>query len=168
MVTSSKSWLARFGAACRARFFLLLELLALRHQAMVLQRSGRRPEFSPLDRLFWIIIATIWPDWKNALEIIQPETVNRWRRQGWRVLLFGRFRKNRGGRPPVDKEIRLLIKRMPDHFITGVNEKEMTKLAGLHGIPFMIESHTMDPDMRISRGVQEIIVERQHRLEVRK
>ncbi len=79
---------------------------------MVLQRSGRRPEFSPLDRLFWIIIATIWPDWKNAIEIIQPETVNRWRRQGWRVLFFGRFRKNRGGRPPVDKEIRLLIKRM--------------------------------------------------------
>ena len=43
---------------------LLLEMLALRHQLAVLRRSNRR--FRPPDRLLWLILRRIWPQWSDA------------------------------------------------------------------------------------------------------
>ena len=61
-----------------------------------------------------------WANWENALEIIQPDTVKRWCRQGVRFNYPWRPRRNLGGRPLVDKEIRDLIKRMArDNFLWG-------------------------------------------------
>jgi hypothetical protein len=57
---------------------LLLEMLALRHQLAVLRRSNRR--FRPSDRLLWLILRRIWPQWRDALVLVQPATVERWRR----------------------------------------------------------------------------------------
>jgi putative transposase len=63
---------------------LLLEGIALRHQIAVLERSGtRRPCFRRWDRLFWILFSRRWPQWRDSLMIVQPETVLRWRRDGW-------------------------------------------------------------------------------------
>jgi len=66
MRNKSKSWLNTFQAACRARFDLQMEAIALRHRVMVLQRSGKRPEFSPLDRLLWMIPSTFGPTGKTS------------------------------------------------------------------------------------------------------
>ena len=33
------------------------------------------------DRLFWILLAKAWRDWRSALVVVQPATVVRWRRQ---------------------------------------------------------------------------------------
>jgi hypothetical protein len=35
------------------------------------------------DRLFWILFSRWWPQWQDSLIIVQPETVLRWRREGW-------------------------------------------------------------------------------------
>jgi len=71
----------------RTRIALLLESIALRHQIAVLERSGtRRPCFRLWDRLFWILFSRWWPLWRDSLIIIQPETVLRWRREGWSAL----------------------------------------------------------------------------------
>jgi hypothetical protein len=54
-----------------------------------------------------------WPAWRDALKIIQPETVLRWRRHGiasiWKYRSRGRWR---GGRPRIALETRQLIREM--------------------------------------------------------
>ncbi len=94
-----------------SRAVLLAENLALRHQLAVLQRSIKRPQLRQRDRIFWSWLSRYWPDWRSALVIVQPETVVRWHREGFR--LYWRWKcSKRAGRPPVSREIRDLIRRM--------------------------------------------------------
>jgi hypothetical protein len=99
-----------------------MESLALRHQILVLKRSGTRPPcFRLIDRLLWIVLSRWWPQWRESLMIVQPQTVVGWRRDGWRGLWWyragGRWR---GGRPRVSREVRQLIGRMArENFIWG-------------------------------------------------
>jgi hypothetical protein len=63
----------------------VLEAIALRHQIAVLERSRtRRPCLRCWDRVFWILLSRWWPGWRQSLVIVQPETVLRWRRRGWK------------------------------------------------------------------------------------
>ena len=106
----------------RSRTELVLEMIALRHQIAVLKRSGtRRPCFGLWDRLFWILLSWWWPRWPESLMIIQPETVKRWRRDGWwRVWRYRSRGRWRGGRPKVSREVRELITRMArENFLWG-------------------------------------------------
>ena len=103
---------------------LLLEVIALLHQIAVLERSGtRRPCFTRWDRLFWILLSLWWPLWFDSLIIVEPETVMRWRRNGW--LALWRYRAQgrwRGGRPRVSREVRHLIGRMArENFLWGAS-----------------------------------------------
>jgi transposase InsO family protein len=51
--------------------------------------------------------------WRDVLLLVQPETVLRWHRQGWRVYWRWRSRRRgRGGRCPISAELRVLIRRM--------------------------------------------------------
>jgi hypothetical protein len=98
----------------RARRALAWECVALQHQLAVLRRSGtRRPRFRSIDRLFWVFMSWWWPAWRDALKVIQPETVLRWRRHGitliWKYRSRGRWR---GGRPRIALETRQLIREM--------------------------------------------------------
>ena len=106
----------------RTRTALLLESIALRHQIAVLERSRtRRPCFRRWDRLFWILFSRWWPQWRDSLVIVQPETVLRWRRDGWSALWRYRSRGRwRGGRPRISSEVRHLIARMArENFLWG-------------------------------------------------
>src|SRR5258708_32628110 len=90
----------------RTRTALLLEAIALRHQIAVPERSRtRRPCFRRIDRLFWILLSRWWPQWRESLMIVQPETVLRWRRSGWFALLrFSSSGPLAGGRARVFRE----------------------------------------------------------------
>ena len=48
-------------------------------------------------------------DWRYALVVVQPATLIRWHRAGWKLLWRV---KSRRGRPPIPKELRALIRRM--------------------------------------------------------
>jgi putative transposase len=56
----------------RARHDLALEVLALRHQLMVLKRQAGRPNLGRSDRYFWMLLMRVWPHWRNPLMIFQP------------------------------------------------------------------------------------------------
>ena len=106
----------------RSRTALLLEAIALRHQIAVLERSGtRRPCFTRWDRLFWILLSRCWSLWRDSLIIVEPETVMRWRRNGWLALWRYRARGRwRRGRPRVSREVRHLIGSMArENFLWG-------------------------------------------------
>ena len=93
----------------RGRASLQMEVLALRHQLTVLQRSVKRAKLTPADRFLWAWLAATWRGWRSALIIVKPETVIGWHRNG-----FGLFWtwKSRRGRPGVPVETRQLIRRM--------------------------------------------------------
>jgi hypothetical protein len=57
-------------ASFRSRAALQLEILALRHQLGVLQRSVKRPKLTAADRFLWARLTEIWADWRSALIIV--------------------------------------------------------------------------------------------------
>jgi hypothetical protein len=61
----------------RTRAALQTEILALRHQLLVLQRSkrDRRLRLKSADRVLWVWISRLWSGWRSALLIVKPETV---------------------------------------------------------------------------------------------
>ena len=71
-------------SALRFRRDLVVENLALRQQLATLV-SRRRPVIRPADRLFWILLRRLWSGWAESLAIVQPNTVVRWHRAGFRI-----------------------------------------------------------------------------------
>ena len=97
----------------RSRRDLLLEILALRQQLAVLKAKHPRPRVSVADKLFWVVLRRLWSSWKEILIIVQPETVVRWHRAGFKRYWTWRSRRRaRTGRKCVSRELRQLIFRM--------------------------------------------------------
>ena len=96
----------------RSRATLQLEILALRHQLDVLNRShGRRLQLTRFDRLLWAWLSRAWGEWRTVLVIVKPDTVIAWHRRGFR--LFWTWKSgHRTGRPTVSQELRTLIRAM--------------------------------------------------------
>jgi hypothetical protein len=96
----------------RSRAVLQLEVLALRHQLQVLQRTRpRRLRLATTDRWLWMWLARVWTDWRRTLVIVKPETVIAWHRSGFRLYWRWRSRR-RTGRPLVSADVRILIRTM--------------------------------------------------------
>ena len=70
------SMLVTLRGLAMSRVALHLEVLALRHQLQVLQRSRpRRLHLIKADRWLWAWLSAAWPSWRRALVIVKPETV---------------------------------------------------------------------------------------------
>lgn len=82
------------------RAALQAEILALRHQILVLERStrGRRLHLRSGDRAFWVCISRLWKNWRLPLRIVRPDTVIAWNRKGFRLYWTWKSRA-RYGRP---------------------------------------------------------------------
>ena len=100
-----------FHGVLRNRTELAAENLALRQQLAILQQKSKTPRLRRRDRTFWALLFRIWADWRAALLIVQPDTVVRWHREGFK--LFWRWKSRaRPGRPKIEAKIRNLIRRM--------------------------------------------------------
>ena len=93
------------------RAALAAENLAMRQQLNVLRRSVPRPRVQLRDRFLWVLLRRFWSGWRGSLIIVQPSTVVRWHRAGWRLLWRWRSR-GKPGRPIVGFEVRELIRRL--------------------------------------------------------
>ena len=91
-----------------------LEIIALRHQLTVLQRTQKlkRIRLSDIDRSLWVWLSRLWSGWRSVLIIVKPETVIGWHRQGFRWYWTWKVRHGRSGRPQVPRETRNLIRTM--------------------------------------------------------
>ena len=94
------------------RTALATENLALRQQLAVLRQGVKRPRLRRRDRAFWVLLSRLWHGWRSVLVIVQPETVVRWHRQGWRLYWRWKSRRRGPGRPRISAEIRDLIRQM--------------------------------------------------------
>ena len=102
MLTALLVVLRSIGLICRGHRAVALETLALRQQLAALTRTTRRPQLRTRDRLFWILLAKAWQEWRTAIMIVQPETVVRWHRQWLRRQSTWRSTRTRTGRPTTD------------------------------------------------------------------
>jgi len=120
------SILAMLRGAARSRAALHVEILALRHQLQVLQRSRpQRLHLVKADRWLWAGLSVAWSGWRTALVIGKPETVIAWHRQGFRLFWTWKSRR-RNGRPPISTDVRSLIRRM-------ANENPLWGAPRIHG-----------------------------------
>jgi transposase InsO family protein len=96
----------------KTRARLQAEIIVLRHQVNVLRRRlPPKPRLTVADRLIFVWLYWLFPSVRSAIAIIQPETVVRWHRAGFR--LYWRWKsRSRGGRPKLAVEIRRLIRDM--------------------------------------------------------
>jgi transposase InsO family protein len=91
---------------------LKAENLFLRHQlSIALRRAPHRLRLRGPDRAFLVWMVRLWPSLIDAVQVVQPETVLRWHRVGFRAFWRWKSRK-RAGRPKIDRELRDLIQRM--------------------------------------------------------
>src|SRR6266849_2642323 len=91
----------------RARFEA--ENLLLRQQLIVLRRkSPTRVRLWNIDRLMLVWLYRLYPSLLDAIIVVQPETVIRWHRCGFRA--YWRWKSRHvGGHPRIDSEMRALI-----------------------------------------------------------
>jgi len=64
------------------------------------------------DRVLWITLARLWDDWRESLAIVQPETVIRWHKRGFRLYWKWKSRPRWMARRRVPREVRDVIRRM--------------------------------------------------------
>jgi putative transposase len=114
MISVLRSLLLTVRTLARSRAALHLEILALRHQLDVLQRTRpQRVRLARTDRWLWVMLARVWAGWRTALVLVKPETVIAWHRQGFRLWWTWKSRR-RLGRPTVPADIRTLIRTMAE------------------------------------------------------
>src|SRR5271169_407944 len=110
------AFLTELLLAIRSRFTrrarLEAENLLLRQQLIVLhRRHPRRARLWNIDRLLFVWLYRLYPALLDAIIIVQPETVIRWHRRGFRAYWHWKSRRV-GGRPRIEAELRALIRRM--------------------------------------------------------
>jgi hypothetical protein len=96
----------------RSKRELIAENAFLRQQVIVLKRqhTGRLP-ITPPDRRVLVVLASRLRGWKDALHIVQPDTVVKWHRQGFR-LFWRRKSQGQPRKPRISPETIALIKEM--------------------------------------------------------
>ncbi len=97
-----------FKSRCR----LEAENLFLRHQlSIALRHAPPRLRLRGSDRALLVWMTRLWPSLLGAARVVQPDTILRWHRAGFKA--FWRWKsRNRAGRPRIDRGLRDLIRRM--------------------------------------------------------
>jgi transposase InsO family protein len=96
----------------KSKIRLEAENATLRHQLVVLRRQLKgRARLTNDDRWFFVQLYRWFPSILPVLMIIRPETMVRWHRAGFRRYWRWQSRR-RGGRPPIEAELRALIRQM--------------------------------------------------------
>lgn len=112
MISLLRLLLAIVAALFKSKTRLEAENTTLRQQLIVLRRKRPgRVKLTNSDRAFFVWLYRLFPSVRPTLVLVQPETLIRWHREGFRRYWRWKSRR-RLGRPPVHQELRDLIVRM--------------------------------------------------------
>ena len=95
----------------RRKSELVTENALLRQQLIILNRQVKRPTYAPRDRMLLVLLARMVRTWKQALFIVQPETLLRWHQQGCK-LYWKYTSRAASAKPRISPETVALIKEM--------------------------------------------------------
>ena len=130
------------------------ENLFLRRQLGLFKERGIKPRrVDAATRISLAILARLF-NWRDALFVVQPKTIIRWQRAGWR--LFWRW-KCRAGRPRIPVELRALIRRMArENSIWGEERiaSELLVKLGIRVSPRTVRKYMPKPPAGQPRGDQ--------------
>jgi hypothetical protein len=119
----------------------MIENALLRRQLAVLNRQVKRPKLTWRDRSIIVFLASKLRGWKDALMIVQPETLLRWHRDFFRfVWRHNSKAESKPGRPPLSDDDIARIKRLARENATWGAERirgELTRLGIEQRIPFL-------------------------------
>src|SRR6266511_781359 len=100
----------------KSRRRLEAENLFLRHQlSIALRRAPPRLRLRGIDRALLVWMTRLWPRLLSTVQVVQPETILRWHRAGFKTFWRWKSRK-RAGRPKIDRALRDLIRRACESF----------------------------------------------------
>ena len=85
------------------------ELLVLRQEIAVLRRQNPKPKMDWADRAVIAALARLIPGPLRMSRLVTPQTLLRWHR---RLVRWRRTHPSRGGRPPVNARLTVLIEQM--------------------------------------------------------
>ncbi len=131
----------------RSKSELVAENALLRQQLIILRRHAKRPACTRTDRMLLVLLARMVRTWKQALFIVQPETLLRWHRQGFK-LLWKYKSKAASPTPRISAETVALINEMArDNRLWGAERLrgELLKLG------IRVCKRTIQKDMRAVR-----------------
>jgi putative transposase len=131
----------------RSRNNLIAENALLRHQLTILSRRSKRPKLTQWDRLKLIVLARRTPFWKQALLIVQPDTLLRWHRDLFRLAWRWRTRSKKR-QPRLGEEVIDLIRQIAEQNKTWGAERIRGELLKL-GI--QVSKSTIQRYMKLSR-----------------
>jgi putative transposase len=103
--------LGTFADMTRGKSELLAENALLRQQLVILRRQIKRPAYRKRDRLLLVLLSRMVRTWKQALFLVQPETLLRWHRELFRMF-WRRKSKAQSRKPRLSPETITLIKEM--------------------------------------------------------
>ena len=106
----------------RPRRRLEVENLFLRHQLNIALRGAPHPlRLRGSYRALLVWMTWLWPSLLGLSRVVQPDTILRWHRAGFRTYWRWRSR-SRPGRPRVERELRSLIRRACEPIAFEVQE----------------------------------------------
>jgi hypothetical protein len=136
----------RFLCLClRPSRALAAENLFFRKQLALYQERHIKPQRATDATRLSLVWLARWFDWRQALVIVQPQTLIRWHRQGFR--LFWRW-KSAPGRPPIPPDLQALIRRMAWENPTWGEERIANELwlkLGWHVSPRTVRKYLPKP-----------------------
>ena len=95
----------------RSRSELVLENAFLRQQIIVLNRQVKRPQLTNGDRIRLVLLARCTQFWRQALHVVQTDTLLHWHRdlsrRYWRL-----GSRNKKPKPPIASETIALVTQM--------------------------------------------------------
>jgi len=92
----------------RSRTDLVIENALLRQQLIILKRQLKRPQLTNPERFRLVFLSHFTKFWKQALHIVQPDTLLRWHRDLFRFY----WRRKSQGKPRISPETIALIQKM--------------------------------------------------------
>ena len=140
------------GLLVRPRKAIAAENLFLRRQLALYQERKVDPRrIDPATRITLALLSKLF-NWRDALVVVQPKTLIRWHRAGFRLLWHW---KSKPGRPPIPAELRRLIREMSrDNSLWGEERiaNELLVKLGLRVSPRTVRKYMRrKPGQRTSR-----------------
>ncbi len=108
MMLAIRAIFGLIGGYFRSRESLVWENAFLRYQLGILRRKQSRPTFKRWDRSFLVWLSRHITNWKGALHLVQPETLLRWHKKGFRWFWRRKVGKQGGRRALPWRVIKLI------------------------------------------------------------
>ncbi len=126
---STSLLLGTIADIARGKSELLVENALLRQQLIILRRQVKRPTCGKTDRFLLVLLARMLRTWKQALFIVQPETLLRWHRE---LSRFSWKHKSKvdSRQPKISPETIALIKEMASknrRLLSGAHPRRVTQ-----------------------------------------